>query len=183
VIFGGGPSYAVHPSNAAVALSAFGASFVLEGAKGPRTVPVADFFLPPGKDPERENVLEPGEVLTEIRVPAAGGALSLYDEVREKAAFDWPLVSVAAVVRQEAGRVAEARVVLGAVAPLPWRSTRAEQALQGKPLDEASAAAAASAATFGAVPLSDNAYKVALVQTLVRRTLLALAGQRGSTNG
>jgi xanthine dehydrogenase YagS FAD-binding subunit len=175
VIFGGGPSYAVHPSNAAVSLLAFGASFVLEGAQGPRTVPAADFFVSPGKDAERENVLAPGEVLTEIRVPAAAGARSLYDEVREKAAFDWPLVSVAAVVRQEGGLVKEARVVLGAVAPIPWRSARAEQALLGKPLGEASAAAAASAATFGAVPLSDNGYKVGLVQTLVRRTLLALA--------
>jgi xanthine dehydrogenase YagS FAD-binding subunit len=175
VIFGGGPSYATHPSNAAVALVAFGASFVLEGAKGPRTVPAADFFVLPGKDAERESLIEPGEVLTEIRVPAAGGARSLYEEVREKAAFDWPLVSAAAVVHQEGGNVKEARVVLGAVAPIPWRSTRAEQALVGKPLDEASATAAARAATFGAVPLSDNEYKVGLVQTLVRRTLLALA--------
>jgi xanthine dehydrogenase YagS FAD-binding subunit len=175
VIFGGGPSYATHPSNAAVALVAFGASFVLEGAKGPRTVPAADFFVLPGKDAERESLIEPGEVLTEIRVPAASGARSLYDEVRERAAFDWPLVSAAAVVRQEGGSVQEARVVLGAVAPIPWRSTRAEQALLGKPLDEASATAAARAATFGAVPLSDNEYKVGLVQTLVRRTLLALA--------
>jgi xanthine dehydrogenase YagS FAD-binding subunit len=175
VIFGGGPSYAVHPSNAAVALVAFGASFVLEGAKGARTVPAADFFVLPGKDAERESVLEPAEVLTEIRVPGAAGARSLYDEVRERAAFDWPLVSVAAVVRQDGGRVQEARLVLGAVAPVPWRTAKAEQALQGKALDEASAAAAASAATFGAVPLSDNGYKVGLVQTLVRRTLLALA--------
>ncbi|HEX6737180.1 MAG TPA: FAD binding domain-containing protein, partial [Vicinamibacteria bacterium] len=71
VIFGGGPSYAAHPSNAAVPLLAFGASFVLEGAQGARTVPAAEFFVLPGKDPERENQLQPGEVLTEIRVPAA----------------------------------------------------------------------------------------------------------------
>jgi xanthine dehydrogenase YagS FAD-binding subunit len=178
VIFGGGPSYATHPSNAAVALVAHGASFVLEGAKGPRTVPAADFFVLPGKDPERENLIEPGEVLTEIRVPAAAGARSLYDEVRERAAFDWPLVSVAAVVRQEGGSVKEARLVLGAVAPVPWRAAKAEQALVGKALDEASASASARAATFGAAPLSDNGYKVGLVQTLVRRTLLALGGNQ-----
>jgi len=174
-IFGGSPSYAVHPSNAAVALVAFGASFVLDGAKGARTVPAGEFFILPSKDPERENQLAEGEVLTEIRVPAAGGARSAYDEVREKAAFDWPLVAAAAVVRHEAGVVREARVVLGAVAPVPWRSPRAEQALIGKKLDESSAAAAARAATVGAAPLSDNGYKVALVQTLVRRTLLSLA--------
>ncbi|HEV8254521.1 MAG TPA: xanthine dehydrogenase family protein subunit M [Vicinamibacteria bacterium] len=174
-IFGGSPSYAVHPSNAAVALVAYGASFVLDGPKGARTVPAADFFILPSKDPERENQLEAGEVLTEIRVPAAGGARSAYDEVREKTAFDWPLVATAAVVRQEGGVVREARVVLGAVAPVPWRSQRAEQALVGKKLDEQSAAAAARAATVGAAPLSDNGYKVGLVQTLVRRTLLSLA--------
>jgi xanthine dehydrogenase YagS FAD-binding subunit len=174
-IFGGGPSYAPHPSNAAVALVAYGASFVLEGAKGSRTLPAAEFFTPPSRDPERENQLEPGELLTEIRVPTPAGARSAYDEVRERAAFDWPLVSTAAALKLEGGVVREARVVLGAVAPIPWRSTKAEQALLGKPLDEAAAAAAGRAATVGAAPLSDNGYKVGLVQTLVRRTLLSLA--------
>jgi len=175
VIFGGGPSYAPHPSNAAVALVALGASFVLEGTAGSRTVPAAEFFTPPSKDAERENQIQPGELLTEIRVPAAVGVRSVYDEVRERAAFDWPLVSLAAALRLEAGTVREARLVLGAVAPVPWRSAKAEQAIVGKRLDDASAAAAARAATLGASPLSDNGYKVGLVQTLVRRTLLAMA--------
>jgi xanthine dehydrogenase YagS FAD-binding subunit len=174
-VFGGGPSYAVHPSNAAVPLLAFGAALVLEGPKGARTVAAADFFTLPSKDPERENQLLPGEILTEIRVPSAAGAKSAYRELREKAAFDWPLVSTAAVVRTEAGVVREARVVLGAVAPIPWRSAKAEQALVGKALDEGAAVAAARAAIFGAVPLSDNGYKVGLVQTLVRRTLMSIA--------
>src|SRR6185295_4670480 len=108
------------------------------------------------------------------RVPAAPGGRSTYEDVRERAAFDWPLVSAAAALRMESGVVREARVVLGAVAPTPWRATKAEQALVGKALDEAAATAAARAATFGAAPLSDNGYKVGLVQTLVRRTLLAL---------
>lgn len=175
VIFGGGPSYAVHPSNAAVALVAYGSSFVLEGATGSRTVPAAEFFTLPSKDAEKENQLQPGELLTEIRVPAAAGVRSVYDEVRERAAFDWPLVAVAAALKLEGGTVLEARIVLGAVAPIPWRSAKAEQALTGKPLDEATAAAAARVATVGAAPLSDNGYKVGLVQTLVRRTLLSLA--------
>jgi xanthine dehydrogenase YagS FAD-binding subunit len=174
-IFGGGPSYAVHPSNAAVPLMAFGASFVLEGAQGSRTVPASEFFTSPAKDPERENQLRAGEILTEIRVPAAGGMKSAYQDVRERAAFDWPLVSAAVALKAEGGVVREARVVLGAVAPVPWRSAKAEQALVGKPLDEASATAAARAAIFGAVPLSDNGYKVGLVQTLVRRTLMSIA--------
>jgi xanthine dehydrogenase YagS FAD-binding subunit len=175
VIFGGGPSYASHPSNAAVALVALGASFVLEAGKERRTLPAAEFFTPPTRDPERENQLGPDEVLVEIRVPAAPGLKSTYEAVRERAAFDWPLVSVALALKAEAGTVREARVVLGAVAPTPWRSLRAEQALLGKALDAEAAASAARAAIVGAAPLSDNGYKVALVQTLVRRTVLSLA--------
>jgi xanthine dehydrogenase YagS FAD-binding subunit len=176
VIFGGGPSYAAHPSNAAVALVALGASFELEGPKGRRSVPAEEFFTPPARDPERENQLAPDELLVEIKVPApATGQRSAYADVREKAAFDWPLVSVAAALKLEGGVIQDARIVLGAVAPLPWRAPKAEQALAGKPLGEDSVTAAARAATFGAAPLSDNGYKVGLVQTLVRRTLLSLA--------
>lgn len=174
-IFGGGPSYAVHPSNAAVAIVALGGSFVLEGAKGARTVAAGEFFTLPSKDPQRENQLQPGEILTEIRVPAAAGVKSVYQDLRERAAFDWPLVSAAVALRSEGEAVREARVVLGAVAPVPWRSAKAEQALVGKPLDEAAAGAAARAAIFGAAPLSDNGYKVGLVQTLVRRALMSIA--------
>jgi xanthine dehydrogenase YagS FAD-binding subunit len=175
VIFGGGPSYAAHPSNAAVALVAYGASFVLEGKKGPRTVAADEFFVPPAKDPERENGIAPDEVLTEIRIPSAAGVKSAYLEIRERAAFDWPLVAAAIALKADGGVVKEARVVLGAVAPVPWRSTRTEQALAGKKLDDATIVAAARAATVGAQPLSDNGYKVGLVQTLVRRMLTALA--------
>ena len=175
VIFGGGPSYAAHPSNAAVALVALGPSFVLEGKKGRRAVPAAEFFTPPSRDPERENLLEADEVLTEIQVPAAAGTRSAYDAVRERAAFDWPLVSMAAVLKIDGGLVREARVVLGAVAPMPWPSPKAEQALVGRALGPETAAAAARAAIIGAAPLSDNGFKVSLLQTLVRRTLLSLA--------
>jgi xanthine dehydrogenase YagS FAD-binding subunit len=131
--------------------------------------------VPPSKNPEAENQLAPDEVLTEIRVPPAAGFKSAYEAIRERAAFDWPLVSAAVAVKAEGGTVKEARVVLGAVAPIPWRSTRAEQALVGKALDEGAVAAAARAAIVGAAPLSDNGYKVGLVQTLLRRTLQSLA--------
>ena len=175
VIFGGGPSYAPHPSNAAVALLAYGASFVLEGEKGQRTVAAGDFFTLPTKDPQRENQLQPGEVLTEIKVPSAAGWKASYEEIQERADFDWPLVSIAVALKAEGGTIRDARVVLGAVAPIPWRSTRAEQALVGKAVDDTSAIAAARAAVVGAAPMSDNSYKVGLVQTLVRRTVLSLA--------
>ncbi len=175
VIFGGGPSYAPHPSNAAVALVALDAGFVLDGPQGARTVKASDFFVLPSKDPQRENQLAPGEVLVEIQVPPAAGVRSAFGSVRERAAFDWPLVANAAAIRAEGGTVREARIVLGAVAPIPWRVPRAEQALVGKAIDDASAQAAARAAIVGAAPLSDNGYKVSLVQTLLRRTLLSLA--------
>jgi xanthine dehydrogenase YagS FAD-binding subunit len=174
VIFGGGPSYAAHPSNTAVALVALNASFVFDGPKGARTVAASEFFQLPSKNALVENSLEVGEILTEIKVPAAAGR-SIYDDVRERQAFDWPLVSLAASVRLEAGLVKDCRVVLGAVAPVPWRSNRAEAALMGKPLNETTLQDAARAAIVGAAPLSDNGYKVGLVQTLVRRTLAQLA--------
>ena len=156
-------------------LVAYGASFVLDGPKGARTVPAADFFVLPAKDPTRENVLQPGEVLLEIRVPSATGWKSAYYEVRERAAFDWPLVSAAIALKVAGGVVKDARVVLGQVATIPWRSAAAEKALVGKPVGAASAEAAGKAAVEGAEPMSDNGYKVDLVATLVRRTVASLA--------
>ena len=175
VLFGGGPAFPPHPSNAAVPLVAYGASFVLDGEKGPRTVPAADFFVLPAKDPTRENVLSAGEVLLELRVPATTGWKSAYYEVRERAAFDWPLVCAAIAIRAEGGVVKDARVVLGQVATIPWRATAAEKALVGKPLGAQSAEAAGKAAVEGAEPMTDNGYKVDLVTTLVRRTVASLA--------
>ena len=175
VIFGGGPSFPPHPSNAAVPLVAYGASFVLDGPKGPRTVPAAEFFVLPDKDPTRENVLEPGELLVEVKLPAAKGWKSAYYEVRERQAFDWPLVSAAIAIKAEGGVVKDARVVLGQVAPVPWRSQAAEKALVGKAVGAASAEAAGKAAVEGAQPMTDNGYKVDLVTTLVRRTVATLA--------
>ncbi len=175
VLFGGGPAFPTHPSSSAVPLVAYGGSFVLEGPKGTRTVPAAEFFVLPAKDPTRENVLEPGEVLLEIRVPSTKGWRSTYLEARERAAFDWPLAAAAVAVRAEGGVVRDARVVLGQVATIPWRSTAAEKALLGKPLGAASAEAAGKAAVEGASPMSDNGYKVDLVTALVRRTVASLA--------
>ncbi len=175
VLFGGGPSYPPHPSNAAVPLVAYGASFVLDGPKGARTVPAAEFFVLPAKDPTRENVLAAGEILTEIRVPAATGWKSAYHEIRERASFDWPLVSAAIALKVEGGLVKDARVVLGQVATIPWRSAAAEKALVGKPVGAATAEAAGKAAASGAEPMSDNGYKVELLTTLVRRMVSSLA--------
>jgi xanthine dehydrogenase YagS FAD-binding subunit len=175
VLFGGGPVFAPHPSNAAVPLVAYGASFVLDGPKGGRVVPAGDFFLLPAQDATRETVLEPGELLKEIRVPSAARWRSAYYEVRERAAFDWPLVSAAIALEVSGGVVRDARVVLGQVATIPWRSAAAEQALVGKAVGPAAAEAAGKAAVEGAQPMSDNGYKVDLAATLVRRTVASLA--------
>ncbi len=175
VLFGGGPAYPPHPSSAAVPLVAYGASFVLEGPEGTRTVPAGEFFALPEVDPERENTLGEGEILTEIRVPAAAGAKSAYAEVRERAGFDWPVVSAAVAVEEDGGSVKSARIVLGQVATIPWRATKAEEALVGQPLGAASAEAAGKAAVDGAEPMTDNGYKVDLVTALVRRVVASLA--------
>ena len=176
VIFGGGPVYAPHPSSAAVPLVADGAAFLVEGPKGTRAVAAEEFFVLPEKDPTRENVLKPDEILLAIVLPPApAAAKSAYAEIRERAGFDWPLVSAAVSLRVDRGLVADARVVLGQVATIPWRSTTAEKALAGKPLDAAAAEAAGRAAVVGAEPMSDNGYKVELTATLVRRVVASLA--------
>jgi len=174
-IFGEGACNAPHPSNAAMGLAALGASLVFQSGRGTRTVPADQFFTIPEKDPRRENAREPDEILTAISVPAAPGVRSTYASVRERAAFDWPLVSTAVVLRVEGGIVHEARIILGAVAAVPLRSAAAEQALLGRRLDDATAEAAANAAVTGAQPLSENGYKVELLKILLRRTLRSLA--------
>ncbi len=156
-------------------LVALGASFVFQSPRGTRTVPADQVFTIPGKDPRLENAKAPDEILTAVQVPAGSGVRSVYASVKEKAAFDWPLVSNAVALRRDAGIIRHARIVLGAVAPVPLRSAAAEQALIGRRLDEATIDAAANAAAAGAQPLSENGYKVELLKTLLRRTLQSLA--------
>jgi xanthine dehydrogenase YagS FAD-binding subunit len=174
-ILADGVCQAPHPSNAAMGLTALEASLVLQSSRGTRTVSAEQFFTIPGKDPKLENAKAPDEILTAIHVRAAPNARSIYASVKEKAAFDWPLVSTAVALRVDGSVVRHARIVLGAVATVPLRSTAAEQALLGKRLDDAAVEAAANAAVAGAQPLSDNGYKVELLNTLLRRTLKSLA--------
>jgi xanthine dehydrogenase YagS FAD-binding subunit len=177
-ILGGGPSYIVHPSNLAPALIAFSASIKLVGPEGERTVDLEQFFVLPKADPTRENVLRPGEILTEVVIPApARGSRSVYLEAREKQSFDWPLVSVAAVVTTDKSEtVRSARVVMGAVAPVPWRSPEAEKRLIGSRLNADIAAHAAEAALKNATPLAHNGYKIPIAKALVRRAILRAGG-------
>ena len=175
-ILEGGPSYIVHPSDAAPALVALGATARISNGSRERTVPMAQFFVTPRHDVRRENVLLPNEILTEIEVPTAlVGSKAIYIKEMVREVWDFALCSVAAMVTVRDGVVAEARIVLGGVAPIPYRASKAEAALTGKPLNEASAAAAGAAAVDGARPLAKNAYKVQLTQAVVKRALLSLA--------
>ena len=167
----------VHPSATACALTALGATVELRGKNGTREVALEELFVRPEKDVTREHVLNPGELLTEIRVPAPSDATrTAYTKLAQKESFDWPLAEVAVVLESRGGMVSKASIVLGAAAPIPWRATAAEKALAGKPLSEQTARAAAAAAVQGANPLSQNAYKIPIFETVVRRTILA-AGQ------
>ena len=161
----------VHPSATAVALVALDAKVKLKGVGTDRTLPVEELFVSSKSDPTRENVLRPGELITEVRVP--GGRRSAYTKLMQKQSFDWPLVEVAVALAMDGEAVKEARVVLGSVAPTPWRARDAEAALKGKPLTAEAVEEASRTATEGATPLPRNAYKLPLVRTLVRRTLLA----------
>ena len=174
-ILEGGPSYIVHPSDTAPALVALGATARIVGARE-RTVPMEKFFVTPRQDVRRENVLQPNEILAEIEVPnAPAGSKAIYVKEMVREVWDFALCSVAAMVTIQNGVVTDARVVLGGVAPRPYRALKAEAALKGKPLNEATAAAAGLAATDGAAPLAKNGYKVPLTQAVVKRALLSLA--------
>jgi xanthine dehydrogenase YagS FAD-binding subunit len=167
----------VHPSAAACALTALGAKVEVKGKNGTREIALDDLFVRPETDITREHVLNPGELLTEIRVPAPSDATrSAYTKVGQKESFDWPLAEVAVVLEPRGGVVSKASIVLGAVAPVPWRATAAEKALAGKPLTEQTAREAATAAMQGATPFPQNTYKIPMFEAVVRRTILA-AGQ------
>jgi|1185.fasta_scaffold21851_2 xanthine dehydrogenase YagS FAD-binding subunit len=158
----------VHPSAAGTALTALGASLVLRGSSGERTVAADDFFVRPSKDITRETVLGPGELIVEVRVPA--GRKSGYVKLMEKQTFDWPLAEAAVALGEDP------RVVLGAAAPVPWRARQAEAIVRGRDVDEALAAEAAKAALAGAKPLEHNGYKLPLLEVAVKRALLLAGG-------
>ena len=175
-IFGGGPSYIVHPSDTAPALVALEARFRLVGPGGERVVPAGEFFTLPRVDVARENVLEPNEILADVTVPAASGLRSTYGKVLDREAWTHAVVSVALALQMDGDRVRRAGVVLGGVAPIPWRVAPVEELLAGQHVTESLAAEAGRLAVDGARPLSKNRYKIPLVENLVRRTLLSLGG-------
>jgi len=175
-IFGGAGCFIVHPSDTAPALTALRAVVRVAGAAGQRGIPLESFFVLPEQDLHRENVLGDGELITEVLLPHPGrGSSSCYRKIREREAWDFALASVAAAVRREEGVVREARLVLGGVAPAPWRVEAAERAIVGAPLTVEAAARAGAAAVEGAQPLEQNGYKVELVRAAVEEALVGLA--------
>lgn len=177
-ILGGGPSYIVHPSDCATALVALGAVVKYSNTQGKiQSVPAEEFFILPKENPRWENILRHGEVVTEIFIPKPkSGSRSTYVKFREKDSMDWAVSAVAVYARTDAsGAITDARVVLGGVAPTPWRSPAAEAVLKGKKFSPALANQAAEAALRGAKPLSLNAYKVPLTKVLVRRAVAQAA--------
>jgi xanthine dehydrogenase YagS FAD-binding subunit len=175
-LFGGHGCFIVHPSDTAPALVALGAEVLIVGPGGRRTVPLESFFVLPAAEVSRENVLEAGELITEVLVPPPWpGLRSLYRKVRERGAWDFALVGVALALRTSGERVEDARVVLSGVAPVPWRSLPVEQVLVGGPLDPGVASRAGLAAIEGAAPLEQNEYKVPLLRGTVEDAVLTLA--------
>ncbi|MEO6164167.1 MAG: xanthine dehydrogenase family protein subunit M [Candidatus Binatia bacterium] len=173
-ILGAGPSYIVHPSDTAPALVALGAQIKIAGPAGDKTIPLEKFFVLPSVDYRRENVLNPGEIVTEIFVPTPKtGSKGFHHKVRERLAWDHAIVAVDTIVESSGGVVRHASVIMGGVAPIPWRAAKAEEFLRGKRLDEATAKQAGELALEGAKPLKDNIYKIKLAQELIQRGLLA----------
>lgn len=176
-VFGGGRCYMVHPSDTASALTALNASVAVQGPRGSRTVALDKFYVLPDVDPTRETVLEQGEIVTEVILPAPGvGLTSSYRKVRSRRAWDFALVGVALAVRKDSGgAVSEARVVFSGVAPAPWRSAAAEMAIVGQRLTEDVVRRAAEAAVAEADPMPDNEYKVDLLRGVFAQELAAMA--------
>lgn len=175
-IFGPGPCHIVHPSDLAPMLIALGAKALVTSPEGDREIALEAFFRMPHQNMFTETALEADEVVTHVVLPApAAGHKSAWVKFREKKSLDFAVSAVALAGVFEGGVVREPRIVLGGVAPIPWRVKKAEEALAGKKIDDATAKAVADTALEGAQPMRDNAYKIALTKTLVRRGLASLA--------
>jgi xanthine dehydrogenase YagS FAD-binding subunit len=163
---------ASNPSDQNVALAALEAVVHISGPKGERAVPIADFFLLPGKTPELETVLEPGDLITHLSLPVPpAGSKSLYLKLRDRASYEFALASAAIVVKTDGHHIEFVRIALGGVGAVPWRSREAEKVLTGKAATPANFRAAAEAALHGARPQSENGFKVELAKRCLTAAL------------
>jgi xanthine dehydrogenase YagS FAD-binding subunit len=167
-----GPAKFVSPSTIAPILIAYGATVRLQGPKGRRELPLEKFYVTPKADGEREHDLRPNEIVTEVLLPPAVNVKAAHYDVRQKEAFDWPLAVAAVALTMRGEKIQSARVVMGSVAPTPWRSLEAERVLIDRVFDEELAREAAEAALQRSRPLSGNAYKVQLARVAVKRAIL-----------
>jgi len=171
-IFDADRCVAVNPSDTAPALVALDATMVIRGPKGERTVPAEEYWIGPGIDITRMNVLAPTELLVAIRIPATmAGAQFYFEKVRDRQVWDFPLVNVAAAIKATGATIGEARIVVNAVAATPKRLKQVEAFLAGKPRTEETAKAAGELAVQGAQTLRHNGYKVPLMRNLVKRAI------------
>ncbi|MGH9558498.1 MAG: FAD binding domain-containing protein [Bryobacteraceae bacterium] len=170
-IFGADRCVAVNPSDTAPALIALEAKFVIRNRKGERTIEAEDYFIGPGIEITRMNVLQPGDLLTAIRIPSTwAGAHFYFEKVRDRAVWDFPLVNIAAASTGN-GQIERMRIAVNGVAAHPWRLKQVEDAVQGKPRNEETATMAGQLAIQGAQTLQYNGYKVPLMRNLVKRAI------------
>ena len=163
---------AVNPSDTAPALIALDAQMVIQSSSGERVVSAEEFFIGPSTDITRMSVLQPGDLLTTIRVPATfAGAHFYFEKVRDRQVWDFPLVNVASAILANNGIIEEARIAVNGVAPRPLRMTAVENAIRGESLDDTTAERVSELAVRGAKPLRHNAYKIPLMRNLVKRSI------------
>ena len=167
-----GPAKFVSPSTVVPILIAYGAKIRLEGPQGKRELPLEKFFTIPKTENEREHDLHSDEIVTELVLPSATNVKAAHYEIRQKEAFDWPLAVAAVALKMNGSNAQSVRVVLGYVAPTPWPSPEAEQALAGQPINADTAQKAAEAALTNAKPLSQNSYKIQLARVALKRAIL-----------
>jgi xanthine dehydrogenase YagS FAD-binding subunit len=168
---------ATNPSDMGVALAALEATVHVEGRKGSRAVSIGDFHLLPGDTPQRETVLEPGDLVTHVTLPPpVSGSRQVYLKLRDRASYEFALASAAVVITSAGGNVIRARVALGGVGTKPWRSPEAEAALVGQAASEATFRTAAEAALRNAKPQSENAYKIELAKRCLAHALRMSTG-------
>ncbi len=173
---------AVSPSDTAPALVALDAQMVIKSARGERVVDAADYFVGPAIDITRMTVLQPGELLTSIRIPGTwAGAQFYFEKVRDRQAWDFPLVNVASALKGTNARIDAARLVVGAVAATPKRLANVERAIVGKPRDEQTADMAGKMAIDSTFALRYNAYKIPLMRNLVKRAIRGVPGESSTT--
>jgi len=172
-IFGGGPCFIIHPSDTSTALMALGAQLNIEGPNGSRKVPIEKFFVLPEENIMRENILKPDEIITEISIPPQPeNSTQIFKKFMRRSSWDFAVVSVAVILSREGNTCREIKLVLGGVAPKPWRVPKAEEFFKGKSINENNIERVAEIALEGAQPLEKNSYKIELTKNMIKDILL-----------